>query len=384
MINKRLLIRNLLSHNDENSFFDKKLKIDLETREGKAKFLKHICALSNSNPLNNAYIVIGVDDVSDKIMGVDFFDDSRIQDLINACLVNPPSIRYENVSFPSLPRHKVVGLVTIHPINLITSLKKNYWKYNKGMVFFRKGSSSAPTNNGFVLKSTNEIIVSELEKNSSDNLELTLNGVFDFIQQHPKKYQPKFKVYKEYFVLCWAGQKKKVKNEIYYSRVDIELIKERVRLFYSALDDVQIQVNDDSFIITEYIYFGILSDYKYYPLEKTVIHFKENAKYNIVTEFLFSPPKFSIPHLHHEFNSMTCLLAKLKNGLELDELELNEVTNLPTILMVCFLNGIENSYESLLESKPFLRQLEDKQAYIKYKEVLRVLRKVKYQPVKTE
>ena len=50
MINKRLLIKNLLAHNDENSFYDKKRKIDISFKEGKAKFLKHICALSNSNP----------------------------------------------------------------------------------------------------------------------------------------------------------------------------------------------------------------------------------------------------------------------------------------------------------------------------------------------
>ncbi|NBR74270.1 MAG: ATP-binding protein, partial [Flavobacteriia bacterium] len=59
MINKRLLIKALLAHSDENSFYDKKRKIDLSNKIGKAKFLKHICALSNSNPKNNAYIVLG-------------------------------------------------------------------------------------------------------------------------------------------------------------------------------------------------------------------------------------------------------------------------------------------------------------------------------------
>ena len=58
MINKRLLIKNLLSHNDENSFYDKKQKLSLHSKEGKAKFIKHICALSNSNPNNNSYILI--------------------------------------------------------------------------------------------------------------------------------------------------------------------------------------------------------------------------------------------------------------------------------------------------------------------------------------
>ena len=78
MINKRLLIKHLLAHNDENSFYDKKRKITLSYKEGKAKFLKHICALSNSNPKNNSYIVIGVEDEDNNIIGVDFFDDSKI------------------------------------------------------------------------------------------------------------------------------------------------------------------------------------------------------------------------------------------------------------------------------------------------------------------
>ena len=38
MINKRLLVKALLSHNDENSFYDKKLKLNLATKEDKAKF----------------------------------------------------------------------------------------------------------------------------------------------------------------------------------------------------------------------------------------------------------------------------------------------------------------------------------------------------------
>ncbi|MFK7750173.1 MAG: ATP-binding protein, partial [Kordia sp.] len=42
MINKRLLIKNLLAHNDENSFYDKKRKLNIGEKEGKAKFLKHI------------------------------------------------------------------------------------------------------------------------------------------------------------------------------------------------------------------------------------------------------------------------------------------------------------------------------------------------------
>ena len=115
MINKRILIKNLLAHNDESSFYDKKRQLNLHTREGKAKFLKHICALSNSNPTNNSYIVVGVEDQENTIVGDDFFDDSRIQNLINAYLENPPKIEYVNVHFPNVPKDKEIKLITIKP-----------------------------------------------------------------------------------------------------------------------------------------------------------------------------------------------------------------------------------------------------------------------------
>ena len=378
MINKRLLIRNLLNHNDENSFYDKKRKIELESKEGKAKFLKHICALSNSNPENNSFVVIGVEDSSNTILGVDFFDDSRLQDLINSCLVNPPSIKYENISFPKLQRHKVVGLVTIMPIHKITALKKNYWKYNKGMTFFRKGSNSTPTNSGFILKSNNKELVEKLEKNSSDTIELTLNGVFDFLQQHPKKLNPTYLVFKEYFVLCWAGEKKIIDGEAYYSRVDIELIKEQVRLFYSTLDFVQIQIGKDSFVITEYVYLGFLEARKKYPLEKTIIHFNENGTYHIVTEFLFKTPQFDSKHLQHVYNHNNVILKKVSEGILLTVEEQESFEDFPNTYLICSLNGFLNAKKQLEIASTYLKKLEDKTSYVKYKEAMRLLRKVKY------
>ena len=129
MINKRLLVKNLLAHNDENSFYDKKRFISIGEKEGKAKFLKHVCALANSNPKNNSFIVIGVEDEDNKIVGVDFFDDSKIQNLVNAYLDNPPLISYENIPFPHLPEGKVVGLVTIRSNGKVCALRKNIWKY---------------------------------------------------------------------------------------------------------------------------------------------------------------------------------------------------------------------------------------------------------------
>ena len=379
MINKRLLIKNLLAHNDENSFYDKKRKISLDSKEGKAKFLKHVCALSNSNPENNSYIVIGVEDVSNKIEGVDFLDDSKIQNLMNSYFQNPPKIQYENVPFPRLPRHKVVGLVTIHPLNKITFLKKGIWKYVKGRIFFRRGSNSMSTLGKFELKSTNKSIVESIEKNASNNIEHTLDGVFNFFERHKDDFNPRYKVFNEQFVLCWAGIKKKVESKIFYSRVDIELVNEQVRLFYSALDEVKIEFNHQSFIITEYVFLKINDVFDYYPLEKTVIHFKENGKHDIVTELIFKMPQFNKADLFHVFNNCNSILEKLSKNLTIEETEKKDLHELATNYMICVLNDIPNSHEKLLESKEYLRNLKDKTAYIKFKEALRILRKVKHE-----
>ena len=378
MINKRLLVKNLLAYNDENSFYDKKQKISLDTKEGKAKFLKHVCALSNSNPQNNSYIVIGVEDQTNKIEGVDFFDDSKIQNLINSYLENAPVIQYENIPFPSLPRHKVVGLVTIHPNNKVTSLKKTIWKYVKGRIFFRRGSNSMSTLGKYELVNINSEIVEALEINASNNIQLTLDGVFDFFARHKKEFHPIYKVFNEQFVLCWAGKKKVVGDKVFYSRVDIELINEQVRLFYSALDEVKIEFNSQSFIITEYVFLRINEQFDFYPLEKTVIHFKENGKHDIATEILFEPPQFNKADLHHVFNNCNTILKKLKKNLPLTEAEKIDLQELPTNYLICILNEIPNAYLRLKESKLLLKNLEDKTSYIKYKEALRVLRKLNY------
>lgn len=376
MINKRLLIKNLLAHNDENSFYDKKRMIDISQKEGKAKFLKHVCALSNSNPKNNSYIVIGVEDEDNQIVGVDFFDDSKIQNLINAYLTNPPIVQYENIPFPHLPDDKVVGLVTIRSIDKITSLRKNIWKYYAGSVFFRDGSMSMPKVFDIEIKDVNSGIVTAIENHSQNNIEHTLDGVFDFLKSR-QDYNPKYKVFKEYFVLCWSGQKKQVKDETFYSRVDIKLINEQVRLFYSTLDEVSISYDEDSFKIIEYVNLGLQNSYKYYPLEETVIQFSDNVSYNIETTLLFEAPQYDKKVLHHIYNANNAILDKLKKGMSLNKNEVQDLKNLPATYLICYLNLFHEAIDKLHEAKPFLKSFNE-ETYLLYKEAVRILRKVKY------
>jgi hypothetical protein len=376
MINKRLLIKHLLAHNDENSFYDKKRKIDISQKEGKAKFLKHICALSNSNPKNNSYIVIGVEDEDNNIIGVGFFDDSKIQNLINAYLANPPIVQYENIPFPHLVDDKVVGLVTIRPINKITSLRKNIWKYYGGHVFFRDGSMSMPKVFDIELKDVNSKIVTAIENHAQNNIEHTLDGVFSFLNER-KDYNPKYNVFKEYFVLCWAGQKKIVKDEVFFSRVDIELINEQVRLFYSDMDEVSIEYDDNEFKIIEYVHLGLQNSYKYYQLEETIIKFEDNVNYTINTKLLFKPPKFDKKVLCHIYNANNAILEKLKKGLTLTKNEQQDIKNLPATYLICYLNLFHEAIDKLNEAKPYLKT-HSKEVFNLYRESLRILRKVKY------
>lgn len=377
MINKRLLVKNLLAHNDENSFYDKKLRLNIDHKEGKAKFLKHICALSNSNPKNNSYIVVGIKDEDNEIVGVDFFDDAKLQNLINAYLENPPIVAYENIHFPHLPNGKVVGLVTIQPTEKLTALRKNIWKYYGGSVFFREGSISKSVVFDIEIKDVNAAVVTEIENHARNNIELTLDGVIDFVQRHHSGLHTNYKVFKEAFVVCWAGMEKKVKDRLYYSRVDIELINEQVKLFYSAYDEVEIVYDENSFSLIEYVRLGLNDSYKYYPLEQVNLSFDNNGTYQIQSDFLFSPPEFEKKQLHHIYNNQKALLSKLNQKSKLTQTQIKEIENLPATLMLCYLNGFEEAKELIYNAQNTLRGLNEK-AYQNYKDTMRILRKIKY------
>jgi hypothetical protein len=377
MINKRLLVKNLLAHNDENSFYDKKRFIDIGQREGKAKFLKHVCALANSNPQNNSFIVIGVEDEDNEILGVDFFDDSKIQNLVNAYLDNPPRITYENIPFPHLPIGKVVGLVTIKSTGKVCSLRKNIWKYYGGSVFFRDGSISMPKAYGIELTDVNADIVATIEKHAKNNIELTLDGVIDFLNERHKDLISNYKVFKEQFVVCWAGHQKKVKNETYYSRVDIELINEQVKLFFSEFDDITIAYDENSFTTIEYVQLGLSSQQKYYPLEKVVITFLDNGTYTIQSDLIFEPPLYDKKTLHHIFNANVAMLKKIDKKIPLAPNEQKDLDLLSDTFLICYVNGFEEAKDIMENAKPTMKKY-NLQVYQSIKESLRIIRKMKY------
>ena len=378
MINKRLLIKNLLAHNDESSFYDKKRQLNLHTKEGKAKFLKHICALSNSNPSNNSYIVVGVEDQDNEIVGDDFFDDSRIQNLVNAYLENPPKIQYENVPFPNLPKDKVVGLVTIKPKHKTSIFKKNIHTILANAVFVRVGSNSMPTEDKIPYSKQNIETVISIENSSRNSIAYTLDGVMDFMIERHGDMVSQYKVFKELFVICWAGNPKKIRDTTYLSRVDIELINEQVKLFYSALDVVSIDYDEGSFTIIEHVPLGLNDKTSYYPLEQQKISFFDNGYYKIENKMLFEPPSFNKKMLHHIYNSNVALLKKMQKGSAISDREEKDLENFSSTLMICYLNGFDDAKQKLIDAKPFLKAQKNPTVYLSFKEAMRILRKMKY------
>jgi len=104
-------------------------------------------------------------------------------------------VQYENIAFPHLPSHKVVGLVTVTANSKKTTLIKNIWKYQSNTIFFRNGSISMPKPIHFTNKNDNSLIVAAIEKHAQNNIEHTLNGVFNFMNTK-NSFNPKYNVFK--------------------------------------------------------------------------------------------------------------------------------------------------------------------------------------------
>lgn len=353
MINKRLLIKNIISHNDENTFFDKKSKIDINSSPGKAKLLKHINALSNSNPYNESYIIFGITDDTNELLGVDFVDDSKIQNLVKSFLINAPIINYENISFTELDNGKSIGILTIAPTIDNTKFSKNIWKINKGDSYYRYGSNSILIDENFYIDKRNQEVIKSIHNNSKNNLKNILDGVEEFKATWSKSYNPAHLVYKDQFVLCWSGYANDYGNQEYFSEVDVQIINENKRLFFSAVQFLDITYDDSHFIIKELTPLGFDNNYQLYPLEKTVITFQDNGTYTITNENIFTPPLFpkeAIDNLYQK--TKKCEKSWRSRNLKSEDSIFAE--GIANYYLICYLNGIKKAKEDLINSREYL------------------------------
>jgi hypothetical protein len=126
------------------------------------------------------------------------------------------------------------------------------------------------------------------------------------------------------------------------------------------------------------VHLGIQEAFRYYPLEEVVIRFRESGTYTIDTTLVFDPPQFDKKVLHHIFNNNNVIFYKLKREIPLNQGEHNYLLQLPNTYLICYLNGFKSAIQKLEEVKPFLKKYEGG-VYKRYKEAIRILRKVKYQ-----
>jgi hypothetical protein len=96
------------------------------------------------------------------------------------------------------------------------------------------------------------------------------------------------------------------------------------------------------------------------------------------SKLLFEPPAYNKKLLHHVFNSNVALLKKIRMGFALDKREEKDLENLPSTLMICFLNGFEEAKQLLINSKLVLKEFGNANVYLSFKESMRILRKMKY------
>ena len=355
MINKRLLIQNILVNHDEGTFFDKKQELNISSNNEKAKFLKHVVALSNSNPNNNSYLIIGIKDGTNGLIGISLKDDSEIQNLIVTYLENAPNVKYENIFFPSLVKDKYIGLITVGNSTNETYFKKNIDKIKVGEKFHRIGSTSVLASKEIAKYLENELIVNDLEKFSRITISDIVKNISEFYKEKIQNYNPSSIVFHEQSILCWSGYQSMFNKETVWSEIDIILVNESVRFFYSAMTNANIIISETSFIIIENSVFGFDDKYKLCPFRKTEIVFLPNGKYLINKSNIFEIPYYPAAEIEQLYKRAKDVENKIRQQ-KTDFINENSVfiEEIANYYFICYLNGIEESRNDLINSISYL------------------------------
>ncbi|MFY7810110.1 MAG: DUF5929 domain-containing protein, partial [Flavobacterium sp.] len=253
---------------------------------------------------------------------------------------------------------------------------KNIYTILKDTVYIRNGSISNPTLNKIYSSKNNFEIVNLIENNSRNNISHTIKAVVDFMTSK-KDLQKNYHVFKENFVICWSGVIKIINNQEFLSRVNIDIITEQTKLFYSDLDVIDIKYNLDTLEIQEYIILN-LSTIHIIPLEKKTITFFDNGFYKINSKIVFDANVFDSKLLHHHFNSYSLIVNKIHSKIKLSTNEELDLKHLPSVLLLCHLKGFTNALELLISCKDYFKNNTNIELYNQFKEALRINRKLKY------
>lgn len=349
MIDKRKLIREILRYNpSENSFYDLKVDINLADFKEKTKFLKHISALSNSNPENQSFLIFGVENETRKIVGLNWLDDATFQNIIRSNLNNPPSILYDNVIFPDLPHDRFVGLLTIYPPKEPVSFKTKMLKFSKGAKFFRCGSQTLLEDELPSVKlPNNKELVEKIQKLSKISLSAIIREVLKFYKETSPSYCPSHVVFNDQYVICYSyWPENNFDEKDLVSEVTITLPSENVLLFISAVDYVKIRVTDNSFIVTQMAHLYFNKKPNLLPFEETAFLFETNSDYKIEKRLVFRVPKIRKKDANSIIKRYKGFFSNYKNLSEIDRI--GPAETFCDELLICALNGYPEARDLFL------------------------------------
>lgn len=106
---------------DESTYLEYKSSIDLDSKEGKAKFLKEVLSLANSLQ-GHAYLVIGVEDKKKTILGAEGVSEEQIQGVIKEWCRPVIDFHFDIVPLDG----KNVGAMTIYSSRPPHTVKKKF------------------------------------------------------------------------------------------------------------------------------------------------------------------------------------------------------------------------------------------------------------------
>lgn len=167
-------LRNLIKKNEYEKL-DFKLKIELFTESAKKELAKDICAIANSRG-GRGYIIIGVEDKTKKIVGVDFdyITEERVQQVVASRIEPPVPISLEECFIDG---KRLLVIV------IFNSYQKPYQIRENGAFYIRRGSTTD------IMRK--QELLSEFQKGINFNLETCpiVNSNIDFLNDELiKKY----------------------------------------------------------------------------------------------------------------------------------------------------------------------------------------------------
>ncbi len=340
MLNRNKLVQLSLSEiPSETEYLDYKQQIDITSESGRAKLIRLICAMNNSNPYGHSFIFVGIGD-DKSVIGTPFLDDANFQNAVKDFINNCPKLSYENINFKGSASEEFIGIITIYPSENISYIAKNIWKLKEGDKFIRRGSTTEKYNgnNEQIRVKQNQLESNQLTQKATVSLGSTLDAVLSFYSDTHKEYNPRHYVFNDQCVVgisSWYGE-----NTNYHSEVTVSILNDEVTYFWSALDNVKIECLDHHIVIEEQALVFWQGERIYFPFKLTKLDFSKLGTYSVQKELIFS-----IPHLTTEEISdfLSRIPRKLKREREYIEI-------LPYELLLAALNGSHKAV-SLLFNK---------------------------------